>query len=178
MVVNNYEHGSRQNTLRIGRNLNRMPKRNETTETSQYAQMGMAALLPGMVHMLEIMQQQVDDFRTQLAALQGGAVLQKAKPGRPPNAAKRRGGAMGWSSDPEERKAEMKRRMKVAAQKKGQAVKSSKLSEERKAQWAALSPAKRKARLKAMIAGREKKQRQTVREAKQQQPVVHLERAS
>jgi len=36
------------------------------TETSTYAQMGMAALLPGMQHMLTLMQAQLDEMRARL----------------------------------------------------------------------------------------------------------------
>ena len=36
------------------------------TETSAYAHMGMAALLPGMQHMLTLMQAQLDEMRARL----------------------------------------------------------------------------------------------------------------
>lgn len=120
-----------------------------------YAKMGMAAMLPGMVHMLELMQAEVDNFRTQLAALQGQEAVEGKRHGP-------RGGAMGWPDDPEERKAEMRRRMAVAKKKRG----GLNLSEQRKKAWAALSPAKRRARLAAMAAG------------KQQPPVVRMAAAS
>jgi hypothetical protein len=90
----------------------------KTTE-STYTQMGMAALLPGMVHVLDIVQREVDGLREQLAALQGHKKL-----GRPPKSAAPIGNTIvaapkrGWSDDPAERKAEMRRRMKVAAKRR------------------------------------------------------------
>ena len=129
-------------------------------ETKAYALMGMAALLPGMVRMLELMQSEVDNFRTRLAAMQGEAAM-TVRQSRPPK--KSRGGAQGWSTDPEERKAEMARRMALRDRKK----ESTELSKQRKAAWAALSPAKRKKRLAAMVAGRKAKQ-----------PVVRMEKVA
>jgi hypothetical protein len=46
---------------------------------SQYAQMGMAALLPGMVHAVELMQAQIDEFKAQLAAMQNGGMKPTTK---------------------------------------------------------------------------------------------------
>jgi hypothetical protein len=119
------------------------------TETSAYAQMGMAALLPGMVHMVEVMAAEVEKFRAQLAALQQGSA-----PARKNGA---RGGSYGWPADPEARKAEMQRRQTVAAQKKG--------NDGRKQSWAALSPARKKKRIAAMLAGRKKTQAQMLEKA-------------
>ncbi len=125
----------------------------QPNHTLEYAQMGMAALLPGMVHMLELMQRQVDDFRERLTALQGQDATEKGKRkvGRPVGAR----GRSGWPEDPEERALEMKRRM--AKWKTKQPQKESALSKQRKKDWAALSPAKRKKRLAAMLAGRRAK---------------------
>ena len=106
-------------------------------DTSTYAKMGMAAMLPGMVHMLELMQAEVDRFRSLLAEAQGEHEQAEQPVKR-----------SGWPTDPAERKAEMARRQKVAAAKKNE------LSEKRKKEWAALSPAKRKKRLAAMAAGK------------------------
>ena len=140
----------------------RMKKQYEDPDTGIYAQMGLAAMLPGMVHMLEMMQTEVDNMRTQLAAMQGQAAMGeprrrgpgKRKPGYGyalPEGAK---GLTGWPADPEERKLEMQRRM--AKWKVKQPQKESALSKQRKRAWAALSPAKRKARLAAMAAGKQK----------------------
>jgi len=131
------------------------PKVNTT-----YAQMGMAALLPGMQHMIELMQAEFDELKQYLAGLQNS---EPGKVGKP-------AGKSGWPDDPAERSAEMKRRMAVAKglakAKQPKPQQPSALSLERKKAWAALSPRKRKARLAAMIAGRHK------------QPTVNLEVAS
>jgi hypothetical protein len=105
-----------------------------------YAKMGMAAMLPGMVHMLELMQAEVDNFRTQLAALQGQEAAADDLPQKPKDARAR---ASGWPDDPEERKAEMARRMKKA-----------KMSKAAKARWGSMTAKERKARLAAMQAGK------------------------
>jgi hypothetical protein len=146
-----------------------MKKRYEDPDTSIYAQMGLAAMLPGMVHMLEMMQTEVDNMRTQLAALQGQAAMgsqPKRRTGRPRGISK---GLSGWPADPEERKLEMQRRM--AKWKVKQPQKESALSKQRKRAWAALSPAKRKARLAAMQAGKKT-------QAKLKAPVVRMAAAS
>lgn len=39
-------------------------------DKTNYTQMGMAALVPGMQHMIDLMQEQLDGIRAQLAALQ------------------------------------------------------------------------------------------------------------
>jgi hypothetical protein len=46
---------------------------------TDYTQMGMAALLPGMQYMIELMQAQLDEMRIKLAALQGIAEPEKKK---------------------------------------------------------------------------------------------------
>jgi hypothetical protein len=132
-------------------------------ETKAYALMGMAALLPGMVHMLELMQSEVDNFRTRLAAMQGEGSVKAGKAAR--RKAEVRPGRLpsGWPADPEARKVEMARRMSNRNRKK----ESTELSKQRKAAWAALSPQKRKKRLAAMIAGRKAKQ-----------PVVRMEKVA
>jgi hypothetical protein len=79
----------------------------------------------------------------------------------------------GWSSDPEERSREMRRRFKVRDQKREQnqvkhlsprdkahpdhAEWKKKLGRARKREWAAMTPAQRKARLAAMAAGKQQK---------------------
>jgi hypothetical protein len=96
------------------------------TETGKYAQMGMAALLPGMIHMQqlvqEFMQGEVENIRARLAALQEGEAGQVSEPkrrGRPPLV---KGPQSGWPADPEARKREMKRRQKVAERKRKRAA--------------------------------------------------------
>jgi hypothetical protein len=138
-------------------------------ETTTYAQMGMAALIPGMQYMIEHMQKELDSMREYLGILQtadddGGDKGPMKNP-------KRVKGSQGPWKDmtPEERSIEMRRRMAVArgekpARKQAKPVKDSALSQERRKAWAALSPKKRKERLAKMAAGRQK----TVREDRQE----------
>jgi hypothetical protein len=152
-------------------------KRND--ETVSYAQMGMAAMLPGMVRMVELMQAQVDELRAQLGQMQPPG----KKRGRPSladleqRAAALNGtpsprAASGWPADPEARRAEMRRRMQVAAAKNGQALVSkvdnhprspghpghakwvAKMKKTRKKAWAVMTEAQRKEQVQRMVAGR------------------------
>jgi len=123
-------------------------------ETITYAQMGMAAMLPGMVHMLELMQAEVDNMRAQLAAMQNGAIRRRG-PGRPKVEKKN-----GWPVDPAARSREMKRRRAVADKRlkaEGRATVLEQLSKQRKKAWAALPAKEKKRRLAAMVAGRRPK---------------------
>jgi hypothetical protein len=141
-------------------------------ENATYAQMGVAALLPGMQFMIDRMQAELDTMRTLLTGLQedGGSV----KRGRP---AKSRVNHMGWPADPEERKAEMRRRMKVRAAKKATHPRDpnhpeheqwvAKMSAATKKRWGKLSVRAKKERLARMQAGR-----------KHNAPIVKLEVAS
>jgi hypothetical protein len=97
-------------------------KQTETQQTTTYAAMGLAALIPGMQHMLVLMQAQLDGMRVQLAALQGGERIPSSnyfkapgKIGRPPGAKnKPKADNSYWDSmTPEERSAEITRRMMV-----------------------------------------------------------------
>jgi len=138
-------------------------------DVSKYAQMGMAALIPGMQYMLDQMQEQLNEFREALATAQG-----KKKLGRPLGSGKR---ASGWPADPDERRAEMLRRMQVAAGKAKPVTKKSteyvgspnhprhpdhpehakwlaKMKRSQRKAWDALTPAQRKERLAKMVAGR------------------------
>lgn len=154
-------------------------KRND--ETVSYAQMGMAAMLPGMVRMVELMQAQVDELRAQLGQMQPP----KKKMGRPSKADLEQRAALdgtnlagspraasGWPADPEARRAEMRRRMQVAAAKNGQALVSkvdnhprspghpghakwvAKMKKTRKKAWAVMTEAQRKEQVQRMVAGR------------------------
>jgi len=150
---------------------------------NEFAQMGIAALLPGMQYMLDLMQQALSEKRDLLTALQDGIgeVSQQKRIGRPPGAKNKR--ANGWPADPEERKAEMARRQKVAAAKRGEKLHPrdpghpdhakwvASIGKRTKKAWAAMSPAKRKARLVAMAAGR-------ARAKGQSQPVVQMEKTA
>lgn len=91
-------------------------------EILHYAKMGKAALLPGMVKMLDLMQRQIDEFRAELNGAESSPrrVEGATKRGRPrKNVESLSGrGLSGWPADPEERKKEMARRRKVAKAKK------------------------------------------------------------
>jgi hypothetical protein len=81
----------------------------------KWAQMGIAALIPGMVHMIELMQAEVNRMRGLLEGVQTAADAPK-KRGRPPligSQGRPVKGApnRGWSDDPEERRKEMARRV-------------------------------------------------------------------
>ena len=94
----------------------------QSESRTSYEQMGRAALLPGMTHMVELMQKHLDEFREQLADLQQNGDAKRG-PGRPV------GVPLGrpqlnryWASmTPEERSAEMTRRRAV---RNGEAAKS------------------------------------------------------
>jgi hypothetical protein len=135
-----------------------------TKTHTDFYQMGLAALLPGMQHMLTLMQRELDSMKAQLSDLQTGA----PRRGRP-----LKGESLNLNGKPlarkspwanttaEERSVEMKRRRAVARgespSRRGPIGKDSELSKERKRQWAALSPAKRKQRIAAMAAGKTKR---------------------
>jgi len=161
-------------------------KRND--ETVSYAQMGMAAMLPGMVRMVELMQTQVDELRAQLGQMQPP----KKKMGRPSKAdleqraaadagqlarsPRANGAASGWPADPEARRAEMRRRMQVAAAKNGQSLVKArfqpnhprnvdhpdhakwvaKMKKGRKKAWAAMTEAQQKEQVQKMVAGQQR----------------------
>ena len=142
----------------------------KTSNLDEFAQAGIAALLPGMRYMVELMTAAVGDKQTLLALLQDGA-------NRPSDGAGSKLGS-GWPSDPAERSAEMKRRMAVAAAKKK--TLDNDLSKHRKKEWAKMSPAKKKARLDAMAAGRQKRQRaqKKTERATKTAPVVQMEKTA
>lgn len=146
-----------------------MKNRRKTEDVSRYALSGMAAFLPGMQYMVELMQRQLDEFREELAYMQGLGGEPEAEPepvakkiGRPSGGAAK----SGWSADPKERKAEMARRMAVAATKKAthprdpnhpkhaQWVRN--LQKSSKAYWGRLSKAEKEQKLASMVAARSK----------------------
>jgi hypothetical protein len=146
-----------------------------------YAQMGIAAILPGLTRAVEIMQSEIDSLRAMLAtAAQGGRIIKR--PGRPPGIhTKQRkkqahangsvpvptvamnvkgkpirtdGPASYWAKmTPEERSAEMKRRQKLAAKRSGQPT-TTKSSKAARAGWAKLSKKAKADRVAAMNAAR------------------------
>lgn len=110
-------------------------------EQDRYAAMGVAALLPGMQYMVEIMQTKLDEMRTLLAHAQNGATRTRAK--------KSAGAQSGWAGmTPEERSIEMKRRQAVARAKGGRgtaaATRWAKATQKQKAEWKAKMQAGRR----------------------------------
>src|SRR5579864_8396008 len=91
-----------------------------TNDLGQFAQMGIAALLPGMQHMLTLMQKACDEQRELLTALQGITPATEApRRGRPPGVKNTViGGNSGWPTDPMERKKEAARRRAVGEERK------------------------------------------------------------
>jgi hypothetical protein len=87
-------------------------------KSTTYEAMGIAATIPGLQRAAEILQQELNALREQLAALQNGAAPPKRKQERPlrqdraphPGPAQGKGG---WSDDPAERSQEMARRVRV-----------------------------------------------------------------
>lgn len=145
------------------------------TDEMSYARMGMAAMLPGMVHLLELMQAEVDRFRQLLEQ----AAAPKKRLGRPPKESyppQERSSKIAnyWAGmTPAERKREMKRRQEVAAGKRpsnrkpaekklhprdaghpGHAAWLKKMRTSQKKAWNKLTPAQREERQNKMLAGR------------------------
>ena len=151
-------------------------------DENQLRSFGIAALLPGMQRMIELMQRELDVMRSQLAGLQATPrkIAGKRSVGRPPVSLGGVAGS-GWPSDPDERKLEAQRRMKVRAQNKAthprdvnhpdHAAFVAKASAAAKARWGKMSVRARKERLALMAAAKVKKK-------KAKAPVVKLEVAS
>ena len=152
---------------------------------NRYKQFGLAALIPGMAHMIELMQRQLDDMRQQLAMMQEPA----RKVGRPAKGARL---ASGWPADAEERSREMRRRIanrlakrKQRAAKRGVPDNSQvkkdhpdhgkfreTMRKSAKRRWANMSFKDRKARIAAMAAGK------AAKKAKAEVPSVKMAVAS
>jgi hypothetical protein len=155
------------------------------TETTKMAQMGMAALLPGMQFMIERMQAELDEMRRALGILQAGEVPKKV--GRPRKVAT---GASGWSDDPEERSREMKRRYEVRDKKRAaqgnprdkdhpnHAEWVAKTAKAHKRFWKNMTPAQRKARLAAMAAGQKRNAKAKAKPRVKAQANSNLEKAA
>lgn len=137
-------------------------------EITNYAQMGMTALLPGMVHMLDMMQRQIDSFRAQL---NGGAQIEHKRERPRKNADIKlpsNRGRSGWSDDPAERAAEMRRRQAVARAKKathprdpnhpGHAEWVEKIGKVQRERWKKMTKTQKADRLAKMKAGHDKPQ--------------------
>ena len=155
--------------------------------TSDYAAMGMAAMIPGMQRAVEILQQQLDALRAALAASQNGdahrpglprilapvvdsgqrgpqgGVVRGTPEWRARDAERHRvareaqnGNASSsgpWAAmTPEERSAEMRRRIALGKKK----ALSAALSAARKAKWARMTKAERAEHLAKMAAGKKR----------------------
>lgn len=135
-------------------------------QTSKYAQMGLAALLPGMQYMIEQMQCLLDEQRALLARLQDDS--QPGEKSLSVNRKRRAGAKNAWSGmTAEERSREMKRRIRMRAKKAHAASVMSKdhpdhakwAAKQRRARkkaWAAKSAAEKKRWVQAMQAGKAK----------------------
>ena len=88
------------------------------TKDDTYTQAGIAAFLPGMQHMIDLMQQQLDEARAHLARLQKPATTPQPARGRGrprkssprktvSSPAKSAAARSGWPSDPAERSREI-----------------------------------------------------------------------
>lgn len=84
---------------------------------SEYAAAGMLALVPGFRYALDRMRELLEEFETQIAAMQAQPLMRSAARAPAPVST----GKQGWSNDPEERRREMMRRM---AKRKRKAAKS------------------------------------------------------
>jgi hypothetical protein len=132
-----------------------------------YAAAGMHAIVPGLQIAVDTLQDLLTQISTQLDGLQAEAspitVREAKRIGRPP---KKKGatGRSGWPDDPEERKAEMARRMAKRAKPPGKLHPrdprhpehekwKAKLRRAQLKKWNSLSPADRKKRLALMQAG-------------------------
>jgi hypothetical protein len=150
--------------------------------TDKFAQMGMAALLPGMQHMLDLMEDHLKTFRAALAHAQSnGASSNGTEPeepkkrGRPPGLSNSDRSKSYWGKmTPEERTAEMSRRFEVHRQKaaaaagagnKAAAKKARKVSNYQKNLWASYTPEERAERIRKAHAGRTKRKRAAARKA-------------
>lgn len=119
--------------------------------TTDFAQMGIAALLPGVQYVIDQMQTLLDSMKEGLSALQNGTV--QPRPRRQP-AVERKPGEKGWnkggwaSLSPAERKLEGRRRLKVGRMKSHRKspvkTKTGETSSRTlKAYWAKMSPEER-----------------------------------
>jgi hypothetical protein len=116
--------------------------------------MGIAALLPGMQFMLDRMQAELDAMRDHLAVLQQGESTDSSRK----NPKRVAGGRSGWSSDPEERSREMRRRRALSKRKKQ--------ADGGRKRWAGMSKAAKADWLGKMQAGKAAKRQQPQAEAK------------
>lgn len=141
-----------------------MPKVKTPFDDNDATALGLIGTIHGMRHSIEVQEAEIARLTAQLMS------AQKKNGPRPPSSPVGRGRS-GWPADPEERKAEMaRRRAKAQAKHEGRATAPPRhprdprhpghakwlknVSNARKRVWKAMSPAKRKAHLEKMQAGR------------------------
>jgi hypothetical protein len=170
-------------------------KHHDDEGLDQFAQMGLAALLPGMRFMVELVTKAFNEKRDLLTELQSrfpqialGVGKRRGRPPGIPNKpkveavdpvilARKKRGATSWAGmTKEQRSAEMKRRMALA-QKRNPSTRMGRGPQQNPAatmqsQWAAMSPAKKRARLAALAAGKAKKARAERKAARQAKAAV------
>jgi hypothetical protein len=110
-----------------------LKRRQPDNDIATYAQMGIAAMLPGMVHAVEILQAQIDAFKARLAGLQNGHAPEQSRR----SVANGQNSQKYWSKlTPQQRKAEMRRRFLKGQRKKDQKAKATIT----RAEWKAEKP--------------------------------------
>lgn len=129
-----------------------------TNDNATLAAMGLAAMIPGVKHAQQAINQLLDSMLAQLEAMQNGSL---PKRGRPPGLKSKTAGP--WAGmTPEQRSAEMKRRISLRkvnghprdADHPGHAAWAENLRKATKARWAKMSPKEKTARQAAMQAGK------------------------
>ena len=142
------------------------------TENDKYAQMGRAALIPGLQLAQEILERALSDIRGELAEMQNGDAPMKQR-GRPLKTDQTQAGAplktigkgSAWAKmTAAERSREMKRRQAVARANRSakeqaafEAERKARYSVAAKKRWAAMSKTQQKARMAHMVAAKAKK---------------------
>ena len=121
-----------------------MPTNEETT----FAQLGMAALLPGMQHMLTLMQEELDRMRVYLAA---GARIEATLEPPQPAVPKRRGRPPAQQSEAEAPRVKLHPRDPRHPEHEAW-LQTMKTSQQKV--WERMTPAQRKKRVNKMLAAR------------------------
>lgn len=142
-----------------------------------YARIGLAAMLPGMQHMIELMQAELDRMRRMLTGLQETPAKKKMGRPRKVKSSEPEVFRSGWPADPEERKLEMRRRVAKRGQKAKAEAKSAKLSKLARERWNNMSAREKKAKLKKMTAARYGKKAKA-KKARKVAPVFELAQVS
>lgn len=123
-----------------------MKRTGNNPSSATYTQMGMAALLPGMQHMIELMQSHLDELRAQLAALQNGGA--PATSGRGAKAAENgRNANYDYRKSPEYRESQSRIVKAALARKKAEQQTGDKRGAASSAYWARMTPEERSAEM-------------------------------